>query len=57
MEFKSGPGLGVGRGGVSTTLHVLWKGASLGLACWWSASLLVVVLMDSSGRWEPAGHP
>lgn len=60
MEFKTESGLEVGCGGGSlVSLHVLWKDASLDLACWWSwlHGRPVVVLMDSSGRWEPAGHP
>lgn len=60
VQLKTAPGLRAGRGGwVSTSLHVLWKDASLALACRgsWLHGQPGVVLTDSSGRWEPAGHP
>lgn len=47
-------------GGVSLPpWDVPWKGVPVGLACWgsWLQALPALVLMDSLGRWEPAGHP
>ena len=58
LELGQGLGLVVGRGHLPPW-DVPWKGAHLGLA-WrgsWPQALSALVLMDSPGRWEPAGHP
>lgn len=54
-----GQDLGLAVAGSLPPWDVPWNGVPLGLACWgsWPQALPALVLMDSPGRWEPAGHP